>query len=135
MLFQQYDFIITDNGGNTTTLHAEVGNVDTARPTVDFHFEPLDGGDPVSYTHLAGGAHPPRCADSGDRSLPGDRQPPLHELRAVSYTHLKDTSRLETQKHRELQLTVFLGITAVSYTHLQREEPYQVLTSDAYLRD
>ena len=39
-----YDFIITDNGGNTTTLHAEVGNVDTARPTVDFHFEPLDGG-------------------------------------------------------------------------------------------
>ncbi|WP_302818722.1 hypothetical protein, partial [Ruthenibacterium lactatiformans] len=23
----------------------------------------------------------------------------------------KDTSRLETQKHRELQLTVFLGIT------------------------
>ena len=24
----------------------------------------------------------------------------------------KDTSRLETQKHRELQLTVFLGITA-----------------------
>ena len=40
-----YDFIITDNGGNTATLHAEVGNVDTARPTVDFHFEPLDGGD------------------------------------------------------------------------------------------
>ena len=39
-----YDFIITDNGGNTATLHAEVGNVDTARPTVDFHFEPLDGG-------------------------------------------------------------------------------------------
>ena len=40
-----YDFIITDNGGNTATLHAEVGNVDTARPAVDFHFEPLDGGD------------------------------------------------------------------------------------------
>ena len=40
-----YDFIVTDNGGNTATLHAEVGNVDTARPTVDFHFEPLDGGD------------------------------------------------------------------------------------------
>ena len=40
----KYDFIITDNGGNTATLHAEVGNVDTARPTVDFHFEPLDGG-------------------------------------------------------------------------------------------
>ena len=39
-----YDFIITDNGGNTVTLHTEVGNVDTARPTVDFHFEPLDGG-------------------------------------------------------------------------------------------
>ena len=39
-----YDFIITDNGGNTATLHAEVGNVDTARPTVDFQFEPLDGG-------------------------------------------------------------------------------------------
>ena len=39
-----YDFIITDNGGNTATLHAEVGNVDAARPTVDFHFEPLDGG-------------------------------------------------------------------------------------------
>ena len=39
-----YDFIITDNGGNTATLHAEVDNVDTARPTVDFHFEPLDGG-------------------------------------------------------------------------------------------
>ena len=30
-----YDFIITDNGGNTATLHAEVGNVDTARPAVD----------------------------------------------------------------------------------------------------
>ena len=40
-----YDFVITDNSGNTTTLHAQVGNVDTARPTVDFHFEPLDGGD------------------------------------------------------------------------------------------
>ena len=39
-----YDFIITDNGGNTATLHTEVDNVDTARPTVDFHFEPLDGG-------------------------------------------------------------------------------------------
>ena len=39
-----YDFVITDNGGNTATLHAEVGNVDTARPSVDFHFEPLDGG-------------------------------------------------------------------------------------------
>ena len=45
-----YDFIITDNGGNTTTLHAEVGNVDTARPTVDFHFEPLDGGDRTIIT-------------------------------------------------------------------------------------
>ena len=41
-----YDFIITDNGGNTATLHAEVGNVDTARPTVDFHFVPF----PVSWT-------------------------------------------------------------------------------------
>ena len=40
-----HDFIITDNGGNTATLHAEVGNVDTARPAVDFHFDPLDGGD------------------------------------------------------------------------------------------
>ncbi|MEI3013962.1 MAG: hypothetical protein V8T36_03935 [Ruthenibacterium lactatiformans] len=45
-----YDFIITDNGGNTATLHAEVGNVDTARPTVDFHFEPLDGGDRTIIT-------------------------------------------------------------------------------------
>ena len=45
-----YDFVITDNGGNTTTLHAEVGNVDTARPTVDFHFEPLDGGDRTIIT-------------------------------------------------------------------------------------
>ena len=45
-----YDFIITDNGGNTTTLHTEVGNVDTARPTVDFHFEPLDGGDRTIIT-------------------------------------------------------------------------------------
>ena len=44
----KYDFIITDNGGNTTTLHAQVGNVDTTRPTVDFHFEPLDGGDRTS---------------------------------------------------------------------------------------
>ena len=47
---QTYDFIITDNGGNTATLHAEVGNVDTARPTVDFHFEPLDGGDRTIIT-------------------------------------------------------------------------------------
>ena len=45
-----YDFIITDNGGNTATLHAEVGNVDAARPTVDFHFEPLDGGDRTIIT-------------------------------------------------------------------------------------
>ena len=45
-----YDFIITDNGGNTATLHAEVGNVDTARPAVDFHFEPLDGGDRTIIT-------------------------------------------------------------------------------------
>ena len=45
-----YDFIITDNGGNTATLHTEVGNVDTARPTVDFHFEPLDGGDRTIIT-------------------------------------------------------------------------------------
>ena len=45
-----YDFIITDNGGNTTTLHTEVGNVDTARPAVDFHFEPLDGGDRTIIT-------------------------------------------------------------------------------------
>ncbi|MFR5180257.1 MAG: OmpL47-type beta-barrel domain-containing protein [Ruthenibacterium lactatiformans] len=45
-----YDFVITDNGGNTTTLHAQVGNVDTARPTVDFHFEPLDGGDRTIIT-------------------------------------------------------------------------------------
>ena len=41
----KYDFIITDNSGNTATLHAEVGNMDTARPSVDFHFEPLDSGD------------------------------------------------------------------------------------------
>ena len=48
-----YDFIITDNGGNTTTLHEEVGNVDTARPTVDFNFEPLDGGDrTLSLIHI-----------------------------------------------------------------------------------
>lgn len=45
-----YDFIVTDNGGNTATLHAQVGNVDTARPTVDFHFEPLDGGDRTIIT-------------------------------------------------------------------------------------
>ncbi|MCQ5090328.1 OmpL47-type beta-barrel domain-containing protein [Ruthenibacterium lactatiformans] len=45
-----YDFVITDNSGNTTTLHAQVGNVDTARPTVDFHFEPLDGGDRTIIT-------------------------------------------------------------------------------------
>ena len=45
-----YDFIITDNSGNTATLHAEVGNVDTACPTVDFHFEPLDGGDRTIIT-------------------------------------------------------------------------------------
>ena len=45
-----YDFVITDNGGNTATLHAQVGNVDTARPTVDFHFEPLDGGDRTIIT-------------------------------------------------------------------------------------
>ena len=45
-----YDFIITDNSGNTATLHTEVGNVDTARPTVDFYFEPLDGGDRTIIT-------------------------------------------------------------------------------------
>ena len=45
-----YDFIVTDNGGNTATLHAQVGNVDTARPTWDFHFEPLDGGDRTIIT-------------------------------------------------------------------------------------
>ena len=45
-----YDFIVTDNGGNTATLHTEVGNVDTARPTVDFHFKPLDGGDRTIIT-------------------------------------------------------------------------------------
>ena len=45
-----YDFIITDNGGNTTTLYVQVGNVDTARPSVDFHFEPLDGGDRTIIT-------------------------------------------------------------------------------------
>lgn len=31
-------------------VHAQVGNVDTARPTVDFHFEPLDGGDRTIIT-------------------------------------------------------------------------------------
>ena len=46
----KYDFTITDNSGNTATLHAEVGNVDTVRPTVDFHFEPLDGGDRTIIT-------------------------------------------------------------------------------------
>ena len=49
-IYLRDDFIITDNGGNTATLHAEVGNVDTARPTVDFHFEPLDGGDRTIIT-------------------------------------------------------------------------------------
>ena len=46
----KYDFIITDNGGNTFTLHTEVSNIDPARPTVDFHFEPLDSGDRTIIT-------------------------------------------------------------------------------------
>ena len=33
-----YDFIITDNGGNTTTLHAEVGNVGHRAPDCGFPF-------------------------------------------------------------------------------------------------
>ena len=34
-LYGMYDFIITYNGGNMATLRAEVGNVDTACPSVD----------------------------------------------------------------------------------------------------
>lgn len=41
-----YDFIITDNAGNKTTLTVPVKNIDLVKPTVDFHFAHSEG---VSY--------------------------------------------------------------------------------------
>ena len=41
-----YDFIITDNAGNKTTLTVPVKNIDLIKPTVDFHFAHSEG---VSY--------------------------------------------------------------------------------------
>lgn len=41
-----YDFVITDNAGNQTTLTVPVKNIDLVKPTVDFHFTHSEG---VSY--------------------------------------------------------------------------------------
>ena len=36
----KYDFIITDNGGNTFTLHTEVSNIDYVAPEAEYSVTP-----------------------------------------------------------------------------------------------
>lgn len=36
-----YDFTIVDHGGNSFILNTTISNIDTVRPSVDYHFEPV----------------------------------------------------------------------------------------------
>ena len=109
----KYDFIITDNGGNTFTLHTEVSNIDYLAPEAEYTVTPAVWTNRPAVIHVTATDPEPEdgYAPSGGKSI--TRPDGTVVDLALIHIFISETGKYHCKRSRNAYHS-----GSVSYTHL-----------------